>query len=166
MDAAAAKSIGVLICLWALPAGAVDLVGKTAPPYPDGMTSSMGTCVTDTAGLEHVCDYGIAIVDDAKGIHRLVIAQQSLGLHGAAWRVLDTLTYPPLRKDEQLSIGTCRAHGSEDTSILAVVGSGSGDEDAEFLGRVREAWRLDFAKKRFVPIPVAGIDCLNESYGL
>lgn len=157
----------LLALLGTLPAAATDLVGLEVPPYPDGLASRQGSCVTDMQGYEHVCDYGIALVDDAVGRPRYIVAKQSLGhdASGARWRVLDVIPHPDVAADEYLALGACRLRGAPepDPAIIAVVGLGG---DVEWFDDVRRAWRLDFARKRLVDMPVAGLQCANEAYGL
>ena len=159
----------LLAVAWTMPAMATGLIGRVVPPYPDGLASRQGSCVTDTPGYEHVCDYGLALVEDAGGKPRYVVAEQSLG-HAAKqprWRVLDVIPHPELAADEYLALGACRLQGAPadgpDPAIVAVVGFGG---DVEWFDDVRRAWRLDFAQKRLVGMPVAGIECANEGYGL
>jgi hypothetical protein len=162
-------AVALLACLWMLPATASDLIGREVPPYPDGLASSEGSCVTDMQGYEHVCDYGIALVDDAVGRARYIVAKQSLGhdASGARWRVLDAIPHPDMAGDEYLALGTCRVRGTPDEepvpAIVAVVRVGG---DVEWFDDVRRAWRLDFARKRLVEVPVAGLECANEGYNL
>ena len=159
----------LIALLGTLPAAATDLVGKEVPPYPDGLVSRQGSCVTDTPGYAHVCDYGIALVDDADGRPRYIAAKQALGhdANGSRWRVLDAIPYPDVAADEYLALGACRLRGTPegepDPAMVAVVGFGG---DVEWFDDVRRAWRLDFAQKRLVEMPVAGIQCANEGYGL
>ena len=159
----------LLTLLGTLPAAATDLIGLEIPPYPDGLASSQGSCVTDMHGYEHVCDYGIALVDDADGRPRYIFAKQSLGhdARGRRWRVLDVIPHPDVAADEYHALGTWRLRGAPDEepdpAIVAVVGLGG---DVEWFDDVRRAWRLDFAQKRLVELPLAGIECANEGYGL
>ena len=161
--------VALLALLGTLPAAASDLIGRDVPPYPDGLASRQGSCVTDVQGYEHVCDYGLALVEDADGDPRFVVAEQSLGhdANGPRWRVLDAIPYPEVAAGEYLALGTCRLRGARDDdpgpAIVAVVGIGG---DVEWFDDVRRAWRLDFAQKRLVEMPVAGIECANEGYGL
>ena len=162
-------AVRLLAIAWAIPATATELVGQEVPPYPDGLASRQGSCVTDKPGYEHVCDYGLALVEDADGKPRYVVAEQSIGHAGtqARWRVLDAIPHPELAADEYLAMAACRlrdAPGDEPgPAIVAVVGFGG---DVEWFDDVRRAWRLDFAQKRLVGMPVAGIECANEGYGL
>jgi hypothetical protein len=159
----------LLALLGLLPATASDLVGREVPPYPDGLVSRQGICVSDMQGYEHVCDYGWAIVEDAEGHPRYLVAGQSIGhdANGPRWRVLDAIPHPDMAGDEYLALGTCRLRGIPDAepvpAIVAVVGVGG---DVEWFDDVRRAWRLDFARKRLVEAPVAGLECANEGYNL
>ncbi len=163
----------LIALLGTLPAAATDLVGQEVPPYPDGLVSRQGSCVTDVQGYEHVCDYALGLVEDADGRPRYIVAERSLGhdANGPRWRVLDAIPHPDMAADEYLALGTCRLRGAPDDeaddepgpAIVAVVGLGG---DVEWFDDVRRAWRLDFAQKRLVEMPGAGIQCANEAYGL
>ena len=56
-----------LLLSLALPqlAVAVELVGKTMPPYPDGLREVGGACLSDSTDAGHVCDYSIGLLADA-----------------------------------------------------------------------------------------------------
>ena len=162
-------AVWLLAVTWTIPAAATELIGQEVPPYPDGLVSRQGSCVTDSPGYEHVCDYQLALVEDADGTPRYVVAGQAVGhdANGPRWRVLDAIVHPGLAADEYLALGACRLHGTADDepdpAIVAVVGFGG---DVEWFDDVRRAWRLDFAQQRLVELPVAGVQCANEGYGL
>lgn len=147
------------------PVVAGDLVGQIVPPYPDGLVQQQGSCVSDHPGYDHLCDYAVGVLADGEGRPKYVVAVQSQGRQGDVpmWRVLDAIRYPAMAADAYLGHGTCRIHGQADSAIVAVVGYGG---EVEWFDDVRRAWRLDFRQRRLVPIPVAGIQCANEGFGL
>jgi len=142
-----------------------DLIGQVVPPYPGGLVSQQGSCVSDRPGYDHLCDYAISVLADGRGKPKYVVAEQSQGHQGdlPLWRVLDAIPYPTMEADAYLGHGTCRIHGQADSAIVAVVGYGG---EVEWFDDVRQAWRLDFKQRRLVAIPVAGIQCANEGFGL
>ena len=50
---------------WSWMAAGVELIGKTMPPYPEGLQDVGGICVTDPGGQGRVCDFSIGFVGDA-----------------------------------------------------------------------------------------------------
>ena len=142
-----------------------DLIGRVVPPYPDGLVSQQGSCVSNRPGHDHLCDYALGVLADGEGRPRYVIAEQSLGHRDGipSWRVLDAMPYPQLEAGTFLAHGSCRIDGAPDGAIVAVVGHGG---EVEWFDDVRRAWRLDFGSGRLVAIAVEGMTCANEGFGL
>ena len=153
-----------------LVAGAVELVGKTMPPYPEGLREVGGNCLSDSAGLEHVCDYSIGFLADAsddpeaEAVLRYVVAGRLAGRDGsnALWKITDALAYPKTAKGFFWQAGSCRIDKVADAQVLAVVRQGV---EAEYLDDVAWARRLDLKTGKFVVVDPARVDCINEGYG-
>ncbi|RYE72724.1 MAG: hypothetical protein EOO80_19930 [Oxalobacteraceae bacterium] len=163
-----------LMLLWvvAMPAmaGVPDLVGKTMPPYPQGLRDVGGTCLSDVPGTEHVCDYSIGMLADAGGdpeaeaVIRYVIAGKLAGRDGplALWKITDAKPYPRSRSGYFWQAGSCRVDKRSDANVVAVVRQAS---DQEYLADVIWAQRLDLASGKFTALDTSHVDCVNEGYG-
>lgn len=77
--------------------------------------------------------------------------------------VLDRIVVPPLADGELLEHTFCRANAEEDRWLLAIVVN---DESQQHLTNVRRAWRANPATRRLEEVPVTGIDCFNDDYGV
>ena len=165
-----------LLLSLALPqaAGAVGLVGKTMPPYPEGLREVGGTCLSDSTDTSHVCDYSIGLLadaspdrddePDAEPVMRYVIAGRLAGRDGplALWTITDAQAYPKAAKGFFWQAGSCRVDKVDDAKVIAVVRQGL---EQEYLGDVAWARRLDLKSGKFEVIDPARVDCINEGYG-
>lgn len=169
-----------LLLSLALPqiAVAVELVGKTMPPYPDGLREVGGACLSDSTDAGHVCDYSIGLLADASAdrdddpdadpdaepVMRYVTAGRLAGRDGplALWKVTDAQAYPKVAKGFFWQAGTCRVDKVGDAKVIAVVRQGL---EQEYLGDVAWARRLDLKSGKFTAVDPARVDCINEGYG-
>lgn len=153
-----------------LAAGVVELLGKTMPPYPDGLREVGGACLSDSTDSGHVCDYSIGLLadvdadPDAEPVMRYVIAGRLVGRDGgsALWKVTDAQAYPKAAKGFFWQAGTCRVDKVEDPNLIAVVQQG---QEQEYLTEVIWARRLELKNGQFAVIDPARVDCINEGYG-
>ncbi len=149
---------------------AVELVGKTMPPYPDGLREVGGACLSDSSEPGHVCDYSIGLLADASAdpdaepVMRYVSAGHLVGRDGAMalWKITDAQAYPRVAREFFWQAGTCRVDKVDDPKVIAVVRQGP---QQEFLTDVAWARRLDLGSGKFEAIDPARVDCLNEGYG-
>lgn len=158
---------GLSACLLPVSALAGDLIGRTVPPYPDGLRDIGGSCLSDIAGYEHICDYSIGVLaddddEDAPPI-RYVVAGRMAGRDGqmARWTITDAVAYPKAGDGYHLQTGNCRVHGKDDGRVVAVVRD---DQDGEFLRDVIWARRLELPAGRFTVLDPVAVDCINEAY--
>lgn len=161
-----------LLLSLALPqaAGAVELVGKTMPPYPEGLSEVGGVCLSDSTGTGHVCDYSISLLADASPdpdagpLMRYVTAGRLAGRDGslALWTITDAQAYPKVTKGFFWQAGTCRVDKVDDPKVIAVVRQGL---EQEYLADVAWARRLDLKSGKFTALDPARVDCVNEGYG-
>ena len=161
-----------LLLSLALPqtAGAVELVGKTMPPYPGGLREVGGSCLSDSTDAGHVCDYSIGLLADASAdpdaepVMRYVTAGRLAGRDGplALWKITDAQTYPMVAKGFFWQTGTCRVDKVGDPRVIAVVRQGL---EQEYLTDVAWARRLDLKSGKFAVVDPAHVDCINEGYG-
>ncbi|WP_454829263.1 hypothetical protein [Pseudoxanthomonas wuyuanensis] len=168
-------------CLWSLllvvsGAGwASELIGRTVPPYPDGLQDIGGSCLSDSSDYERVCDYSIGLLAgtvaaeaemevgaEAEPVPRYIVAARLAGRDGqqALWEITDAQPYPKVGERFHLQTGSCRADGNDDGKLAAVVRQ---DPTHEFLTDVAWARRLDLASGKFVPV-TGKVDCINEAY--
>lgn len=148
-----------------VPSAIASWLGREVPPYPDGLEKAEGTCIPGDAGIEHICDYGIAVWRDPQGIYRHLVAGQLLGHDPAGrarWRLLDVLPYPVLPEGYGLTIGLCEIDGRVAPNVAATVDM---SRDTEWFAAIDKAWRLDFGRKRLVETRPDGIRCRNEGFG-
>jgi hypothetical protein len=152
-----------------IPAAALadSLVGSTVPPYPVGLASAQGACIAQTLrGIARECDFSIGILEDASSVPKALIGGRLAGRDEkgrARWTVTDTVPYPALPEGYFLAIATCEADGKKDETIVAVV---RGVEEVEWLADVLWARRFDLDTEKFVELPIRGVRCLNEGWGL
>jgi hypothetical protein len=161
-----------LLVLATLPStvGAVELIGKTVPPYPAGLRDVGGSCLSDSTDPAHVCDFSIGLLADAgtdpsaEPVLRYVVAGRMAGREGplALWKITDAQPYPKTVKGYFWQAGSCRVDKVDDGKVIAVVRQGA---EQEYLADVVWARRLDLESGRFSVIDPKRVDCINEGYG-
>lgn len=155
-------------------AGAVELVGKTVPPYPEGLREVGGACLSDSSDPGRVCAYSIGVLadadvdpgpgPDAEPSMRYVTAGRLAGRDGpsALWKITDAQDYPRVAEGFFWQAGTCRVDRIEDANVIAVVRQ---DLEQAYLTDVAWARRLDQKSGKFAVLDPARVDCVNEGYG-
>lgn len=145
-----------------------ELIGRTVPPYPQGLRDAGGTCISESDDYARVCDYSIGVLADdgdpeAEPVLRYVVAAKMAGRDGqsALWKITDAQPYPKAEDGYQLQFGNCRVHGKEDERLAAIVRQ---NMDKEYLTDVIWARRLDLPSGKLVEIQPAAVDCINEAY--
>lgn len=110
----------LLTCLLSLPVCASELVGATVPPYPDGMTSEMGSCIP--VG-EEWCAYSIASLNDRDGAVVAVIAKRFVRrVDGrAVWEIVDARDVPVPAENQIWAFEECHVDGLADPSAIGLV---------------------------------------------
>ncbi len=147
---------------------AAALIGKTVPPYPDGLEEASGSCVAGGEGLEHACDFGVATIGNraASGEVSVRYLLASRNIDTAAkqpqWEVTDAVDAPSIDSGYDLQIAGCRLNGTDVPGLVAVVRHG----DAEFSSDATWARRFDTATGKLSDIPVDSVDCANLSAGI
>ena len=160
----------LMLAMLPVAASAVELVGKTVPPYPDGLRDVGGSCLSDSTDPAHVCDFSIGVLADAdadpnlEAVLRYVVAGRMAGREGplALWKITDAQAYPKAGKGYFWQAGTCRVDKVDDAKVIAVVRQGA---EQEYLGDVAWARRLDLKNGKFSVLDPARVDCINEGYG-
>ena len=160
----------MLLLAWSWMAAGVELIGKTMPPYPEGLQDVGGICVTDPGGQGRVCDFSIGFVGDAgadpalEPLVRYIVAGRMTGRDGgkALWKITDALAYPKVAKGFSWQAGSCRVGKVADDKVVAIARH---DNEQEYLDVVAWARRLDLATGKFQVVDPASVDCINEGYG-
>lgn len=148
--------------------GAVALIGKTVPPYPDGLEEASGSCVAGGDGLEHACDFGLATIGNRTAggelSVRYLIASRNTGADAKQpqWEVTDAVDAPDIDSGYNLQIVDCRFNKAAAPGVVAVVRYG----DVEYSSDVTWARRFDTATGKLSDIPVDGVDCADPGAGI
>lgn len=152
-------------------AGAGDaaaLIGRTLPPYPQGLDELQGACVAGGEQPERICDYGLAVLGreasdgTAVGVYLIASANTQPDAKQPLWRVTDAIDAPAAQTGQELQLGGCRLDGRLRNEIVALVRHG----DAEYSTDVTWAKRLEIASGKFVDLELAQVDCINAGYGV
>lgn len=151
------------VALFAIPVHAGNLVGTVVPPYPAGLDSKQGTCVSGGAGYEHLCDYAFGILEDENGKLLMILGQKHVpgSENPVRWLVTDAIAYPAVAEDQYLARGACEVNGEPDDSVIAIVQV----VDAESFNKALWARRLDRETGKFVDLSPTGVRCVNEGWG-
>lgn len=159
------------LVVWTHAASAGGLIGRTVPPYPDGLVEQQGSCIS--GGPEHaqVCDYGIAVLGKAptrdgetpKPLY--VIGQRMIDSREDRphWRVTDAVKPPRLRRGYMLETASCRLDGDSQLSVIAAIVRYGEDE---YSSDVIWSRRLDTATGRLLPVKAGRIECVNPAAGI
>lgn len=150
-------------------AGAAALVGTRMPPYPDGLSDIIGSCIAGGEGLEHVCDYGMNVLGrgdrdggDAVGVYLVGARNTDTTADRPIWEVTDALDIP-VADGYQLQLADCRIDGQFSRGVAALVRHAGGEE---FSTDIAWARRYDTASGKFVETGGAGVDCVDPSAGV
>jgi hypothetical protein len=156
------------------PGGKDGLIGRTMPPYPDGLAEVQGVCVPGgdpgDDNPEHICDYGIAVLGrqavNAAPSSVYLIASRNADSKASqpSWIVTDALDSPVTAADasHQLQLGGCRLDGDERGDVVALVRHGQ----SEYSTDITWAKRLDIASGKFVDVEPSQVDCIDPGYGV
>lgn len=165
-----ARVAPLVLAVLPMAASAIELIGKTMPPYPPGLRDIGGSCLSDSTDPAHVCDFSIGLLADADAdpnaepVPRYVVAGRMAGREGplALWKITDAQAYPKVEKGYFWQAGSCRVDKIDDAKVIAVVQQGS---EQEYLTDIAWARRLDLNSGKFSVIDPKRVDCINEGYG-
>lgn len=145
--------------LLALSSQAIAADTITIPP---GLETQLGACAGYSGDEE--CVWGMETLVDSNGKPAYVLAQKYAGRKGqhVVWTHTDLIPHPKSSSSESV-VTQCEVKGKPDPAVLALV---KVEEGVEMWTAIRWAVRLDTSTGKFTEIPVAGIKCLNEGYGL
>lgn len=144
-----------------VPAEVAKYIGlRHGPSLPDGLTLIGGALVSEVND-----DEAYVLNEVHKGrIKMLWFAGLTHRDGGAPYsEVKDLLVLPPIRKYQVVVYNTCFLHNRPDKEIVAVVAYHAG---VQYFTCVYKAWRANRKTEKFEAIPVKGIKCENEGYGV
>ncbi len=148
--------------------GAGALIGKTLPPYPDDLAEIQGSCVPGGAGLDHACDFGLALLGDTQdgvaSAMRYVVASRNAdtAAEQPRWQVSDAIDAPKVGAGYSLQISGCRLDRAEAPGVVAVVRYA----ETEYSSDVTWARRFDTGTGKISEIPAGRVDCANPGFGI
>jgi hypothetical protein len=149
-------------------AEALALIGRTVPPYPDGLGELQGGCVPGGDTIERACDFGLAVIGDNVGedsaTARYLIASRNTdsAAETPTWQISDAVDAPALAAGFELQLLGCRINGEDDSGLVAAVRYG---ED-EYSSDITWARRYDTASGKLADVPLDQVDCGNPGYGV
>ena len=130
-------------------------VGLKIPPMPKEHETELGYLL----GPEDRDQYAVEVVN--VGPNKLVWMGRLL-YHDekgrAHWEIIAALPPRPLPAGYQFSRGNCLSHGKPQSDIVAIFKM----EDKKTLTQIHQAWKANPQKELFEPLPLEGIQCINE----
>lgn len=138
-------------------------VGYIVPAYPSGWNEISGGCIGSVDDAGGLCHHSITVIRDEQSGIRMILGLEEVKHFGKEpLRRIVAALEPDALFDRKLDAvhGTCQLRGTEDMAVVAIVRY----EEREWL-QAREAWRLDVAAGRLVPLRAADVRCANEGYG-
>ena len=142
----------------------VNLIGKKAPPYPEGLETKYGSCVSWALGRDRFCEVSVSDLRRVGENPFAIIVQKEIGRSGnkAIWKITDQTEWPKVHSGEYLSFGVCRLNGAVDHSIIAVVS----DNEEQWHVAINWAMRIDLNSGKFIPISPENVLCEDEGWGV
>lgn len=146
-----------LACLCALPISAAELIGAVVPPYPDGMTSDMGSCVSEG---DQFCAYTIASLHSVDGSVVSILAQKLIKYVNGdpVWEIVDAREAPVHSANQLWAFEECRVDGIIDPSAAGLV---TFRDMGGWLESDKTVWaaRLDVETQRLVQLNPEEVSC-------
>ena len=136
-----------------------NLVGKTVPPYPPGMESTYGSCMSSRPDERKFCDYSVSEIHRVGEDPHAILLKRFIRYEGdiPVWTVVDQIDWPEQPENTDLFWGVCYRNGEFDPAILAIVEI----IDEELVSALGWARKIDFESEKFVVISHEGITCQN-----
>ncbi|MDH5445942.1 MAG: hypothetical protein OEY52_10315 [Gammaproteobacteria bacterium] len=154
----------VISIFFSASAYAENLIGKVVPPYPDGLKSRQGACISVELGDNKFCDYAVEELQEiGKKPHTIVIKKQ-IGRKGkkAIWKITDQIDYPEIRKGEYLTFAGCKVNNVFDQTVMAVVSF----TESQFHKATSWAAIVNLKSGLVTKIQPNGIECDNAGWGV
>jgi hypothetical protein len=133
-------------------AAETGLVGKVVPPYPSGVSSQNGSCVT----VASRCDHAIGVLEGAGRVPIWLAALRAEGLNADGkplWRVTDEIRIPNIGPNEHLE--SCVNPRAEINGAYAILSNARQGE----WHQARWVVRLDGRSGKFRHLDPAGVRC-------
>lgn len=134
---------------------AQNYVGLKIPPMPKGHETELGYLI----GPEDQGKYSIEVVKfgskKTAWMGRLLYHDER---GRAYWEIIAALPARPVPTGYHFSGGNCLNHNKLQPGIVAIFKM----EDKKMLTQIHKAWRADPQKEIFEPLPLEGIQCINE----
>lgn len=150
------------------PSGAATLIGKTVPPYPDGLAEVGGSCVP-VPGSVRLCDFGLQMVgspaaDGGAAMARYLIATSNTtpDAEKPSWKVIDAVDAPTLEPGTDMQLGGCRLDGKDDGGLVVAIRHGAKEGDTV----IRWARHFDPAAGKLAEVDVARVACADPAAGV
>jgi hypothetical protein len=150
------------------PAAKAALIGRTIPPYPQGLAEVQGVCVPGGEAPERICDFGIAVLGresadlEPAGVYVVASRNADPDARQPSWVVTDALDAPVADAGRELQLGGCRLDGELRSDIVALVHH----SEEEYSADIGWARRLDTASGKFVDVALRRVDCQNPGFGV
>jgi hypothetical protein len=161
--------LSVAMTLAASLSAAGELSGQRVPPFPDGLVNHDGACIVLAGAADRDCRYGFLILDDAAGVHTLLLGAESQGHDDAGkptWLVIDSFRISPLPTGYGLAYTECAYDGAIDGLVVAAVRRYDRvARPPEWLDEVLWAKRLDLRRRAFEDLPTEHVRCKNVGMG-
>ena len=156
-----------------LPAVIIETKQEADTVKPSDMYSN----ALDLPEFRDCTDFGGALISDDYGVHVLqndkkrityllfdeLSARNNSGM--PLWKLLDTLQL----QGTELNIGwtgNVMLNGRIDNELIVLLPDDIDWIDTEIFDMVKQAWRFDRIRKKIIEIPVKGIRCKNDMYGI
>ena len=134
---------------------------RHGPSLPSGLKTIGGTLVSE---VDDKKEYALSEVHKGRikmlWFDRLTHRDDS-GI--PYWELKDVLGLPPITKNQILVYCTCFLANQPDKEIVAVV---TYKAEVQYFTRVHKAWRANRDTEKFEAMPVKGIKCENDGYGI
>ena len=145
--------------------------GKYAGPL---LKKMIGKTYTDSKKVPGLASYQFregSLVSDLKDPEKMIVEVLQKGTTAVVffslmtdtvkkiYSILDILEIKNVTKGWQVRTTFCRQDAIGNVEIVALVKQ---SPDKDYLTEVKQAWRFDRDKIRFLAIPVKGVDCFNE----
>lgn len=156
-----------------LPAVIIETKQEADTVKPSDMYSN----ALDLPEFRDCTDFGGALISDDYGVHVLqndekrityllfdeLSARNNSGM--PLWKLLDTLQL----QGTELNIGwtgNVMLNDRIDNELIVLLPDDIDWIDTEIFDTVKQAWRFDRIRKKIIEIPVKGIRCKNDMYGI
>ncbi|OPX56427.1 hypothetical protein SAMN02745127_01922 [Oceanospirillum multiglobuliferum] len=158
------KSLLTILIVLIVSGCSSTLIGKSVPPYPEGLETKHGACIAHALGRDRFCEIAVGDLRKVGKEPFALIVQREIGRSGknAIWQVTDQISWPKQVEGTYVSLGVCNRNGVIDHSIIAVV------IQSEEQWHLAAGWamKVNLENGKFSPISPEGVKCENEGWGV